>query len=162
MDTEKMRFALVAAVLLCALPGLAQRQIDAKGSIGLASFVDDSADNHLLTGGSVRFYFSRRFSIEPEFLYLRRDSRHSDIVLMPNFVYDFGGSRVVPYVTGGIGLMRTSDRFLFRNTNTEIGASGGFGVKIYINDRWFVAPEARLGWEPHLRVSAGIGYTWQR
>ena len=157
-----MRLGILAALLLCALPALGQRQVDVKGSIGVASFVDDSADNHLLTGGSVRLYVTRRFSIEPELLYLYRDSRHHDIVLMPNFVYDFGGSRVVPYVTGGVGLMWTKDRGLFRSTNTEVAASGGVGVKFYLNDRWFVAPEARIGWEPHIRISAGIGYTWRR
>lgn len=158
-----MRSALLTAVFLCALPGYAQRQVDVKGSVGLASFVDESADHHLLTGGSVRFYLSRRFSIEPEFLYLYRDSQHSDIIVMPNFVYDFGGSRVVPYVTGGVGLLRTTDSgFGRRFTHTEAAVSGGVGAKFYLNDRWFVAPEARIAFEAHIRVSAGLGYTWRR
>jgi hypothetical protein len=158
-----MRLAVVAALLVSAVPGYAQRQVDVKGSIGVASFVDELPDHHLLTGGSVRFYLTRRFSIEPEVLYLYRDSRHYDMIVMPNVVYDFGGSRVVPYVTGGVGLLRTTDSGFARPfTHNEAAVTGGGGVKLYLTDRWFVAPEARIGFEAHIRLSAGIGYTWRR
>jgi hypothetical protein len=85
------------------------------------------------------------------------------MILMPNLVWDFGGSRVVPYVTGGLGLLRTTDTgFLQSYSHNEGVITAGAGVKIYLNDRWFIAPEARLGFEAHVRVSAGIGYTWRR
>lgn len=158
-----MKMAAAAVALLCTSFAQAQRQVDVKGSVGVASFVDESSDHHFLTGGSARFYLTRKFSVEPEFLYLRRDRYHSDLVLIPHLVYEFGGRRVTPYVSGGIGLMRTSDTgFLRTNTNTEMALSGRSGVKIYLNDRWFVAPEAAVGWELHVRFSAGIGYTWRR
>jgi hypothetical protein len=38
----------------------------------------------------------------------------------------------------------------------------GGGAKIYLNEAWFISPEARIGWEPHLRVSIGVGYTFRR
>ena len=158
-----MRFALAALLMLSAVPLSAQRQVDVKGSIGIASFLDESFDHHLLTGASARFYITRRFSIEPEVLYLRRGRTHSDIIIMPNVVWDFGGERVVPYVTGGIGLLRTSDGgFIGGFSHTEGTISVGIGTKIYLNDRWFVAPEARLGFEAHVRASVGVGYTWHR
>ena len=157
-----MRLFFAIGALVCTMPAIAQRQIDAKGSVGLASFVDESPEHHLLTGGSVRIYLTRRFSIEPEFLYLYRD-KHYDMILMPNFVWDFGGSRVVPYVTGGLGLQRTTDTgFLQSYSHNEGVITAGAGVKFYLRDRWFIAPEARVGFEPHIRISAGIGYTWRR
>ena len=158
-----MKLFYAGIALVCAMPALAQRQIDVKGSIGLASFVDESPDHHLLTGGSARIYLTRRLSIEPEFLYLYRDNKHHDMILMPNVVWDFGGSRFVPYVTGGVGLLRTTDSgFLQSYSHNEGVITAGGGVKIYLNDRWFIAPEARVGFEAHVRISAGIGYTWRR
>ena len=153
-----MKFSFAAIAFVCAMPALAHRQVDVKGSIGLASFVDESPDNHLLTGGSARIYLTRRFSIEPEFLYLYRDSKHHDIILMPNLVWDFGGRRVVPYVTGGVGLLRTTDSgFLQSYSHNEGVITAGGGVKIYLNDRWFIVPDARADSDVRFESDAGLG-----
>ena len=158
-----MKAAIALLALVCSSPVWAQRQLDAKGSIGLASFLDESFEQHLLLGASARIYLTRRFSIEPEVLYLRQNQSHHDVVFMPNFVWDFGGRRVVPYVTGGIGVMRSSDSGFGRSfSNTDAVVSGGLGAKFYVNRNWFIAPEARLGFEAHVRLSAGVGYTWRR
>jgi hypothetical protein len=36
--------------------------------------------------------------------------------------------------------------------------TGGGGVRFNVNDRWYVAPEARIGWEPHIRITGTVGY----
>lgn len=41
--------------------------------------------------------------------------------------------------------------------SNEVFLQIGGGAKIYLNDTWFVSPEARIGWEPHLRLSVGLG-----
>lgn len=140
----------------------AQRQVDVKGSVGMTGFGDEGLENHLLLSASSRVYLTRRLSIEPEFQYLRGEGRHYDIVFAPAVVWDFGGRRVVPYVLAAGGVIRSSFNFGGPAFSTTEGFfSGGGGVKVYLDDRWFVAPEARIGWEPHIRLSIGLGYSWR-
>jgi hypothetical protein len=144
--------------LLCLFAATAATAADVKGSLGWTGFADEDTQQHLLTGGSVRIPIFRGFAIEPEVLYLKGSGRHHDLVLMPNLVWQWGRGRVRPYVIGGLGLIR-SDTSGFSDTAGFI--SVGLGTKVYMNDRWFIAPEARLGWEPHARLSVGVGYTWR-
>jgi hypothetical protein len=148
-------------LLLLILSGVAaQGEIDFKGSVGAQCFLDDSAENHFLSGGSVRIYITRRLAFEPEVLYLRQSREHHDWVVLPNVVWDFRTGRVRPYVTGGVGWLRFVQRNLFTQNQWQVSA--GFGVKVYLNDHWFVSPEARVGLEPHARLSVGLGYTFRR
>lgn len=133
--------------------------VELKGSVGYTGFADEAVINHLQTGVSARFYLARRLSVEPEFQYLRESSRHSDIVLVPNVNWDFREGRVVPYITGGIGWVRSEFKQFqptFRTTETFWQAGGG--VKLYVADRWYIAPEARVGWELHFRASVAVGF----
>jgi hypothetical protein len=134
---------------------------DIKGSLGWLGFPDEGIEGHLLAGGSVRYGVTRHFAIEPELLYLRGGGGHYDIVLMPNFVWQWGRGRVRPYLTGGIGLIHSKWPFANGFSTNEALVSGGFGTKVYVDDRWFLAPEIRIGWEPHVRFSVGLGYTWR-
>jgi hypothetical protein len=90
---------------------------------------------------------------------LRGERGHYDIVAMPNLFWQWGRGRVRPYMTGGAGLIYS--KWSRRFSTSEWMVSGGFGTRVYVDDRWFVAPEVRVGWEPHLRFSVGIGYTWR-
>ena len=136
--------------------------IDLRGSIGLTSFVDEVAENHLHASGAARFYLTQRFSLEPEFQYLRQSSTHDDIVLIGNVNWDFLVGRVTPYASGGIGFMRSSFGRMPSFSSNEGFVQIGGGMKIYLNDSWFLSPEARVGWEPHFRLSIGIGHTFRR
>jgi hypothetical protein len=157
-----MKHLLIFGLIATCAFGEAPRTIETKGSVGYAGFEDE--DNHVHLGGSVRYYITPRFSIEPEFQYLRSSARHSDILLVPNWNWDFRATgRVIPYVTGGLGWMRSS----FGQFRPTFHSSEGFfqvgaGVKIRANDRWFLAPEFRLGTELHARVGVAIGYTFAR
>lgn len=136
--------------------------VDVKGSIGYTGFTDDAFIHHLQTGASGRLYLTRRFSVEPEFQYLRQSRRH-DVVISFNVNWDLGEGRVVPYVTGGAGGARSNYQ-QFRPAFTVHDAfwQAGGGVKLYVTDHWYVAPETRFGWELHFRASVAVGYTFRR
>jgi hypothetical protein len=122
--------------------------IDLKGSIGYTGVFDDDA-NHLHTSASVRLYLTERFSIEPEAQYLRA-SLHDDAVIVANANLDFRrGRRVIPYVSGGIGVANGRDAF----------AQGGVGTKITCGSS-FIAPDVRFGYYYHIRASIGFGYAF--
>lgn len=150
---------------LVALASLLAQEIAVKGSLGSKSFLDDSRDLHLLAGGSAQFYLTRRFSVEPEFLFLYQSPSHHDLVFLPDVAWDFRSQgRVRPYVVGGVGWLRyvqKFDRSPGFTTDSWI-ASVGFGTKVYLNSRWFIAPEFRTGWGPHARLSAAVGYVLKR
>ena len=132
--------------------------VEVKGSAGYHGFFDDSTDHHGLFGTSVRFYITRGLAIEPEFLYLKGRSGHYDLTLTPMVVYEWGRGKVRPYVTGGVGLLRADYSGYGGN---EGYLTGGLGVKVYLNERWFFTPDWRFGISPHMRFSAGVGYTWR-
>ena len=137
------------------------RNIELRGTIGYSIFPDDSLLHHFVAGGSTRIYVTRRFSVEPELLYMYRSKADQDLIFTPNVAFDFAGSnaRIKPYMIGGVGLLRhrsITGRGPFSSNGWTAG--GGVGVKIFITDKLFVSPEARLGWEPFFRVTAGIGY----
>ena len=109
-------------------------------------------------GASVRLPITRHFAVEPEFQYLRGNGRHYDLVLLPNVVWQWRTERVRPYFIGGVGLIHVRFPY-FSNKATFL--SGGFGTRIFVDKRWYIAPEARIGWEPHLRLTVGVGYSWR-
>lgn len=138
---------------------------DLRGTVGYATFIDEDPVDHLFTGASFRYYALSRLSVEPEFVFLYRDGTDKDVGFQVNAAWDFArpGARVVPYAIGGFGLLRTIFRFgqgpAFSTTDKMY--NGGFGAKIYMNDHWFMAPEGRLGFEPILRLTVSVGYSWR-
>jgi hypothetical protein len=112
----------------------------------------------------VRLPFSKRWAFEPEFQYLWAGRGHDDLVLLPNLNFDFRRppARVRPFVVFGVGLTWVRNRFgTFRSSHTGWHGSGGGGVKVFLNRRWFVAPDFRIGVEPHSRFTVGIGYEFR-
>ena len=60
----------------------------------------------------------------------------------------------MPYLIVGAGLIRyRMDRFSYN----EWFVSGGLGTRIYFKPNWYVAPELRIGWEPHIRLTGSMG-----
>lgn len=154
---------VLAALLLGA--GLLPAQVEVKGILGDTVFLDDSAEHHLHVGGAVRFYVWKRLSIEPEFQYLRGSRDHYDIVFLPNVAYDFASrtSQIVPYVIGGLGVLRSTTKFEPRSfSGKDYHVSGGGGVKLFLSGNWFLAPEVRIGASPHIRYTFAVGYAWKR
>jgi hypothetical protein len=158
--------AAAALVLFCLLPARAQQgdltppKVEVKATFGAAGFGDEISHPHVVAGGSVRFYLTRRLSFEPELLYMRGSADDQDYVFTPGFAYDLTNptKRAVPYVAGGVGAFHHRGRFA---SSTSWMGSGGGGVKIFLNDRLFIAPDARLGFvgsEPTLRGTVSLGY----
>lgn len=153
----------VLAVLALAGSTFAQRAVDIRGTVGVAGFVDES-EAHESVGTSARFYVTRRFAIEPELQYLKLNRNHSDWLFMPNMSFNFRSldKRVVPYAIGGVGYLRTTDGFARLFSVDTWVAEGGGGAKIYLNQRVFIAPEARIGSELYVRATVSVGYTFGR
>ena len=138
-----------------------------KAVVGLAGFLDERTDYSVVIGGAVRTYVSPRIAIEPEFLYIRQTANHEDFLLQANVVRDFGSNdRIQPYLIGGLGGLHHRSRHpgALRplSTNNALTGGGGAGVRIQLNDRFFVSPEFRIGTEPLFRASVSFGSTFNR
>lgn len=167
--------ALTANLLLsCALPALAQQGVAVppaprpapvvEGALGWAGFVDDVMIHHTLVGTSWRGYVTPRLSIGPELQYLAGPGTDRDLILTGNLMLDILAPtatrprRTTPFVVLGGGLFRHSQRFSTGTVSSTEGAfTAGAGVRAWASDRVFVAADARLGWEAHLRLAAVVG-----
>jgi len=147
-------------LLLFGLPCLAQFQVRATG--GAAIFLDEDFPSHKMIGGSLRLPLTRRLGLEPEVLYLRQSDLDDDVILAPNLTFDLTTrKRAIPYLIGGPGWLRHRGGFPGRRfTTSEWTVSGGLGLRLFLADHLFLAPEARIGWEPLFRVTFSIGYSF--
>jgi Outer membrane protein beta-barrel domain len=172
-------FTLVLMVLCLATSLSAQQsaqlsrpKVEAKVLFGSAVFVNEDVERKFV-GASVRAYVTKRFSIEPEYLYLRYSENDQDHLFQPNVAFDFTDprGRFVFYGIAGAGVIHHKGRFsgndfvtgapiLFDTSFTTWTASAGAGVKIFPTKRLFIAPEVRLGREPGLRATISVGYVF--
>lgn len=153
--------SLLFGLLACALLPAQTPGVQVSGAVGYATFLDESDQSHVTAGGSARIYFTRRNAIEPEVLYLYKDNSDSDLILGVNYVRDLGQARgnVVPYFIGGIGYLWG---FRPRFTESTGTAGAGFGVRIFLHNRFFISPEVRLGAEPVFRAQVNLGWAARR
>ena len=165
---------LVACVTpLCAQQSqqLTRPKVEGKVIFGSAIFGEDL--EHKLVGGAVRAYVTKRLSIEPEYLYLRRSENDQDHLGQISVAYDFTDptKRFVPYGIAGAGVLHNKGRvfgsdfvtgapFVREIEFTTWTASAGGGLKIFLTDRLFVSPELRLGREPTFRATINVGYVF--
>lgn len=177
---SKFVWAVGLFLVACVTPLHAQQgdqltspKVEAKAIFGGATFGEDLG--HTLVGGAVRVYVTKRLSIEPEYLYMRRSEDDQDHVGQINVAYDFTDptKRLVAYVIGGGGVLHNRGR-VFRNDFvtgapsvreiefTTWTASAGVGAKIFFTERLFVSPELRLGREPTARATINVGYVFGR
>ena len=57
--------------------------------------------------------------------------------------------------------MRHRDRFGGMTFASREGAlTGGAGARVWLSERLYALGEYRVGWEPHLRVTGGVGMTF--
>ena len=135
-----------------------------EASLGWAGFGDEGIVHHTLVGAGARFYLSRRFSIGPEVQYMIGPDSDRDLIVTGNAIFDVLGPtadrprRTTPYLVVGGGLFRHSQRFLDDTFASNEGAfTAGAGVRGWATDQVFVAVDARVGWETHLRVAGTVG-----
>ncbi len=135
---------------LLAVSCRAAQPVEGRFTAGLTTFADDSFVHNASVGGSLRTYISRRWSIEPEFLYSWHNGLVEDREYMfwANFSFDFveRGRRVAPYWFAAPGLhFHRSTLAPQTFSTTGAGLATGLGVRFYLSDRVFVAPQVRLG-----------------
>ena len=169
------RILLLIGAVLAAAPAAAQDTllpaafhtgpaVSAEVITGWAGFVDDAMINHAVLGGSARMQLGRRLSVGPELAWMRGPGSDRDLFITGNVIFDFRQQapgyppRVSPFVVIGAGGFRHSDRFATEVVSSWEGAiTGGGGVRVMLNQTVFAVAEARIGWEPHLRITGGIG-----
>jgi hypothetical protein len=135
-----------------------------EGAAGWAGFGDEGIIHHTLIGAAWRGYVTRRISLGPELQFMAGPGSDRDLILTGNVMVDLlAGTadrprRTTPYAVLGGGLFRHTQRFpTGTSTSTEGAFTAGLGLRAWVNERVYVAADARLGWEPHLRVAALVG-----
>lgn len=159
-------FGCMLASLLLARPVTAQSEEPPaiiEGSAGHAGFVPDSTIDHTYFGGGGRAYVTPRIAIGPEIVYMRRPGGEHVWFVTGNVTFDLIDDprrfrSVVPYIVAGGGVFRLTEQVgTGPYTSSEGTAMGGIGARIALGDRFFIAPELRLGWETHFRIGVTIG-----
>ena len=151
--------------LLFAAPAAAQDRpspiLEAAG--GYAGFIDESMINHAIAGASARAYVTRRIAIGPEVTFMRGPGVDRDWFLTGNATIDLRTDRdrrprVVPYIVASAGVFWNTNAVGTGLYTARSGAvAGGIGARINAGNRWFIAPEVRIGFEPVLRLGVAIG-----
>jgi hypothetical protein len=156
---------MVAAPLVLVSPAAAQPQDvrpapTAELSAGYAGFLDDATVAHAAFGGGIRFHLTPRVSVGPEVQYMIGPGSDRDLIVTGNVIFDVRrpGARVTPFLVVGAGAFRHTERFgAAAFSSTEGAFTAGAGVRAWLNDRVYLASEARVGWEPHYRISGSVG-----
>jgi hypothetical protein len=169
-----MRQSLSLALFLAlAAPAAAQSTVPDPHAavdvvVGYTGFVDESLVDHMAFAATIRYQVTRRLSIGPEIVYMVGPGHDRDLFLTGNAIFDFlvrpPGARapsVNPYLVAGGGMMHHRDRFGDRGFSSFEGAwTAGAGARVWLTDRLYALGEYRVGWEPHMRVTGGIGVLW--
>ena len=147
----------------------AAKRFELKATAGRAAFDEDHGAK--LFGAALRYSITDRLGIEPEILYMVFDeggfvlSRR--VVVTPHLSLDFRRkSRVRPYLIGGMGWQRhTSIATYPGSSGSEFSGNdwtwnAGFGVKVFLTPRVFLAPDFRFGQQPAARLTATVGFTF--
>lgn len=163
-----MRMVLaVCAVLVIGMASSAEAQDRRNGAIegigGWAGFVDDDTIDYGIVGAAAKWNVSPRVAVGPELVYMIGPRTGRNLMLTGNVTVDVLDGPVTPFVVVGAGLFRHSDDFgnfglRGRFSSTEGAFTAGGGVRIAVGDRFYIAPEARVGWELHTRLSVAAGW----
>jgi opacity protein-like surface antigen len=174
VTARKYVLAVSVSLVACVTPLYAQQdqqltspKVEGKVIFGSALFGEDL--EHKLVGGALRVYVTKRLSVEPEYLYLRRSKDDQDHLGQISVAYDFTDptKRFVPYGIAGAGVLHnrgrvfgsdfvTGEPFVREISFTTWTVSAGGGVKIYLTNRLFISPEVRLGREPTVRATINV------
>lgn len=131
---------------------------------GWAGFLDDDVIRHGVAAAAARVYVTPRISLGPEVQYFIGPNSDRDLVVTGNVMVDVLAStpnrprRTTPFLVAGGGWFRHTDRTgTGPFTSSEGAFTAGVGLRAWVSERLFVAFDARVGWEAHLRVAATVG-----
>ena len=128
---------------------------------GWVGFPDDGIVSETLFGAAARWYLVPRVSVGPEVVYLAGPN-HNHLIVTGNLMFDLARERagrpVIPFLVIGGGMFRTHENFFDDSFTSAEGAfTAGGGVRVILNDRVTAGVDARIGWEPHIRLNGTIG-----
>ncbi len=147
---------LAAAALFPAFAGAQPlvRPLEVYATAGLGQvYLDETYPDHGEFGGGIRFLLTHRLGVEGDVLvfhpYWETESEHTRIGYV-SFVRTWGPATgiVRPYFLGGIAVATGG------GLNTTVWPNGGLGARVFIGNRYFLAPEVR---GPIFRASIGGG-----
>ena len=151
---------ILTLMLACSAQAAAQTSVSRGYVRGTAGFTKLYLDepSQFIGGGSFRVNFLKRFGAEPEFM-ATRGSRFSQWAVTPNLVVDLTDPerRATVYAIGGIGYVQELDKPI-RYTRRSPAWSGGLGVRVFVGNRVFLAPEFRVGTMSRAVVSLGCTF----
>ena len=103
-----------------------------KAVAGYGGFIDEEMIDHGVVGGTIRVPLTERLGLDGEVLYLRGPDGDHDWLVMPSVTFDLRrGGKVVPYLAGGVGWLRTTQEVgTGPYTSDSWTGSGGVGVRI--------------------------------
>lgn len=161
---ETGRISILMIVFACPALEAQTRTPEPRFHFGTASFWE--ARRHVTAGASFRYYFGKRgWAVEPEYSFMT-EGNHQDHMLIMNVVKDLRrlSDRSVLYMILGAGANFYRSRpYLIKSSGIAWGGLGwGMGVKVWANDRLFIAPQFRIGHEPNLRFSIYVGFAGRR
>jgi len=164
-----MRYLTIVVLTALSIPGfagtgsaqeaLSRLAIDLSG--GYAGFADEAIVGHGTFGAGVLWRLTPRLSVGPEAVFMNGPGGDRDVFVTGKLVFDVMPARPVsPYLVADAGAMLHADRFFNGSYWSQEGAvSGGGGVRFNLSPRLAIAPEFRVGWEPHVRIGAVL--TWR-
>jgi len=169
MRLRRVIEGLAGAALIVAVTGAKAAAQDQRrstngaveGIIGHAVFADDSPIHHAVFGVAAPLRVTDRLAVGPEVVRMIGPGDDRDWILAGAVWWDFISpgplrpGRIVPFVSGGFGLLSHGDRF---GTHNNGYYGGGGGVRVHLTDRLYIAPEVLFASELHLRTVARIGY----
>jgi hypothetical protein len=136
---------------------------DAEFTLGTSAFIDEDIPfDHWAMGGSLNIGLTGKLSVAPQLLYMIGPGTDRDLMLTGNIEYRLASSeRMAIYVVGGGGLLHHSRDFGSETfTASTWEASGGLKARFYLTERWYAAPEFRIGHEPFLIALVSAGYSF--
>ena len=156
---KKLFCSLALLMILMGLRLEAQpRPAELRFHVGTGAFYDSS--KQLSVGTSYRHYFGERgWAIEPEYS-LMTERGHQDHMLVLNAVKDLTrpSRKAVLYMLMGAGIYfhRKDVPYRLERSGTGINLGWGMGLKVWTSDRFFIAPQFRIG-EP-FKFSINFGF----
>jgi hypothetical protein len=150
--------ATLIVIFVMALPVQSQNGVTVRGTFGATkAFLDEPFA--AVAGGAVLIPIGRRFAIGPEFHFSRVSGFEDRSFLGTGIFYLTGNSRITPYVTANIGMLRDRDTSI-NFTLREWTGGGGAGLRIATRSGLFAAPEVRIGSHAFPMVVVHLGYSF--
>jgi hypothetical protein len=151
----------VAVALVAGVAGpvsVSAQNLTLEAGVGGARFTESQGFDHAAFTVGGRWRLTPRLRVGPELVYLRGPDEDRDLIVTGNATFDLRSSPLTVYLLAGAGLFRHSERVgtgIFASTEGSFAA--GAGVRIPLRAGWYLAPEFRTGWEPHIRAQVLFG-----